>query len=97
MLWSPTISRGSRQLLLAVTLYGCYVANLWLTNVLRDTTGVGAIWTANAFVIGALLLLPARWAPVLLAVGFVLQGAVILAFGHPLYGAVGYRDRKSVV
>ncbi len=71
-------------------LYGGYVANLWLTNMLRETTGVGAIWTANAFVIGALLLLPARWAPVLLAVGFVLQGAVILAFGHPLYGAVGY-------
>jgi len=71
-------------------LYGGYVANLWLTNMLRETTGVGTIWTANAFVIAALLLLPARWAPVLLAMGFVLQGAVILAFGHPLYGAVGY-------
>jgi len=66
------------------------VANLWLTNVLRETTGLGTIWTANAFVIAALLLLPARWAPVLLAMGFVLQGAVILAFGHPLYAAVGY-------
>ncbi len=54
------------------------------------STGVGTIWTANAFVIGAILLLPARWAPVLLAVGFVLQGAVILSFGHPLYAAVGY-------
>lgn len=66
------------------------MANLWLTNVLRETTGLGTIWTANAFVIAALLLLPARWAPVLLAMGFVLQGAVILAFGHPLYAAVGY-------
>jgi signal transduction histidine kinase/CheY-like chemotaxis protein len=90
MFRSSPITRQSRQLLLAVMLYGGYVANLWLTNMLRETTGVGAIWTANAFVIGALLLLPARWAPVLLAVGFVLQGAVILAFGHPLYGAVGY-------
>ena len=87
---SSPITRQSRQLLLAVLLYGGYVANLWLTNVLRETTGVGTIWTANAFVIGALLLLPARWAPALLAVGFVLQGAIILAFGHPLYGAVGY-------
>jgi signal transduction histidine kinase/ActR/RegA family two-component response regulator len=88
--WSSPITRQSRQLLLAVTLYGCYVANLWLTNVLQMSTGVGTIWTANAFVIGAILLLPARWAPVLLAVGFVLQGAVILSFGHPLYAAVGY-------
>jgi len=71
-------------------LYGGYVANLWLTNMMHEMTGVGTIWTANAFVIAALLLLPARWAPVLLAVGFVLQGAVILGFGHPLYGAVGY-------
>ncbi|MDP3488862.1 MAG: ATP-binding protein [Phenylobacterium sp.] len=90
MSWSSPITRQSRQLLLAVTLYGCYVANLWLTNVLQVSTGIGTIWTANAFVIGALLLLPARWAPALLAVGFVLQGAVILAFGHPLYGAIGY-------
>ncbi|MDZ4322058.1 MAG: hypothetical protein U1A07_25055, partial [Phenylobacterium sp.] len=60
MSWSSPINRQSRQLLLAVTLYGGYVANLWLTNVLRETTGVGTIWTANAFVIGALLLLPAR-------------------------------------
>ena len=71
-------------------LYGGYVANLWLTNMLRESTGIGTIWTANAFVIAALLLLPARWAPVLLATGFVLQSAVILGFGHPLYGAVGY-------
>ncbi|MFT4935668.1 MAG: signal transduction histidine kinase/CheY-like chemotaxis protein [Pseudoalteromonas distincta] len=71
-------------------LYGGYVANLWLTNVLRESAGIGTIWTANAFVICALLLLPSRWAPALLAVGFVLQTAVILAFDHPLYAAVGY-------
>ncbi|MDP2212292.1 ATP-binding protein [Phenylobacterium sp.] len=87
---APAISRGSRLALIAAVLCGCYVSNLWLTNVLRETTGVGTLWTANAFVIGAILLLPARWAPACLAVGFILQVAVILAFGHPLYGAVGY-------
>ncbi len=84
------ISRGSRQLLIAVVLCGGYMANLWLTNALRDATGVGAVWTANAFVIGAILLLPSRWTPACLLTGFALQSALILALGNPLYAAVGY-------
>ena len=84
------ISRQKRLLVIAATLCVLYVANLWLTNVLRDLAGVGTIWTANAFVIAALLLLPARWTWACLAVGFLLQVAVILGFGHPLYAAVGY-------
>ena len=83
------ISRQKRLLVIAATLCVLYVANLWLTNVLRDLAGVGTIWTANAFVIAALLLLPARWTWACLAVGFLLQVAVILGFGHPLYAAVG--------
>ncbi|MDP1618695.1 ATP-binding protein [Phenylobacterium sp.] len=84
------ISRQKRLLVIAATLCVLYVANLWLTNVLRELAGVGTIWTANAFVIAALLLLPARWAWACLGAGFVLQVAVILGFGHPLYAAVGY-------
>lgn len=84
------ITRRERQLLIAAVLGLLYVANLWLTNVLSLVVGAGAIWTANAFVIAAMLLLPSRWTGWCLAAGFALQTAVILAFGHPLYGAVGY-------
>lgn len=84
------ISRQKRLLVIAATLCVLYVGNLWLTNVLRELAGVGTIWTANAFVIAALLLLPARWTWACLGTGFALQVAVILGFGHPLYAAVGY-------
>lgn len=84
------LSRHNRLLVVAATLCLLYVFNLWLTNVLRDLAGVGTIWTANAFVIAAILLLPARWKWMCLAAGFVIQTAAILGFGHPLYVAVGY-------
>ena len=37
-----------------------------------------------------MLLLPSRWTAACLALGFSLQTAIILAFGHPAYAAVGY-------
>ncbi|MBI1197103.1 MAG: response regulator [Phenylobacterium sp.] len=68
-----------------------YTLNLWLTNVLRvEAGGVDTIWTANAFVIGAILLLPRRWTPACLAAGFAIQTAVVLAFSHSLFDAVAY-------
>ena len=84
------ISRRHRLIVIAAALCLLYVFNLWLTNVLRELAGVGTIWTANAFVIAAMLLLPSRWTAACLALGFSLQTAIILAFGHPAYAAVGY-------
>ncbi len=50
-----------RPTLTAIGLGVAYVLNLWLTNVLRaQAGGVDTIWTADAFVIGAVLLLPRR-------------------------------------
>lgn len=77
--------------MLAVVLTAGYAVNLWATNVLREgAAGIDTIWTANAFVIGAMLLLPERWRVGCLGVGFVVQTAIILLFGHPLFDAVGY-------
>jgi len=74
-----------------VVLCVAYTLNLWLTNVLRENAGgVDTIWTANAFVIGAILLLPRRWTPACLAAGFAIQLAVVLAFSHSLFDAVAY-------
>jgi signal transduction histidine kinase/CheY-like chemotaxis protein len=85
------ISSRSRQIAIAAILCACYVANLWMTNVLREQAGgIDAIWTANAFVIGAMLLLPARWSPACLAAGFGFQVAVILLFNHPPFDAVAF-------
>ena len=55
------ISRRHRLIVIAAALCLLYVFNLWLTNVLRELAGVVTIWTANAFVIAAMLLLPSRW------------------------------------
>ena len=77
------ISRRHRLIVIAAALCLLYVFNLWLTNVLRELAGVGTIWTANAFVIAAMLLLPSRWSADCLALGISLQTAMILAFGHP--------------
>lgn len=75
----------------AALLCAGYTFNLWLTNVLRqEAGGVDTIWTANAFVIGAVLLLPHRWTPGCLAAGFLIQFAVVLAFGHTLFNATAY-------
>lgn len=80
-----------RPTLTAVGLGVAYVVNLWLTNVLRDQAGgVDTIWTSNAFVIGAVLLLPRRWAPACLVTAFILQVAIILGFGHSTFDAIGY-------
>ncbi|ODT89635.1 ATP-binding protein [Phenylobacterium sp. SCN 70-31] len=85
------MERRSSQALVAALLCGGYALNLWLTNVMRvEAGGVDAIWTANAFVIGAILLLPRRWTPVCLAAGFTIQVAIILAFRHTLFDAVAY-------
>ncbi|MBU1376497.1 MAG: response regulator [Alphaproteobacteria bacterium] len=85
------ISSRSRHVATAAVLCAGYALNLWMTNVLREGAGgVDTIWTANAFVIGAMLLLPTRWTAPCLAVGFVVQSAVILLFDHPLFDAVGY-------
>ncbi|WP_309643440.1 ATP-binding protein [Phenylobacterium sp.] len=87
----PSSPAWTRQAAVAACLGVCYVLNLWLTNVLRELTGgFDTIWTANAFVIGAVLLLPRRWAPACLAAGFSLQVAVILAFQHAAFDAVAY-------
>jgi hypothetical protein len=87
----PLISNRRRQLVTAGVLCGCYVLNLWMTNVLRQWAGgVDTIWTANAFVIGAMLLLPIRWTLPCLIAGFSLQTAVILKFDHSLFDAVGF-------
>jgi signal transduction histidine kinase/ActR/RegA family two-component response regulator len=65
--------------------------------VLREQAGgVDTIWTANAFVIGAVLLLPRRWTPACLAAGFMIQLAVVLAFSHSLFDAVAYSLLNTV-
>ncbi|WP_375268006.1 ATP-binding protein [Phenylobacterium sp.] len=81
---------GKHHIIVATTLAVLYAANLWITNVVSNWAGVDTIWTANAFVVAAILLLPRRWSGACLAAGFVIQCAVILGFGHPAYGAVGY-------
>ncbi|MDZ4054348.1 MAG: hypothetical protein U1E24_13975, partial [Phenylobacterium sp.] len=91
-----TISRN-RHAALALVLCLCYVANLWLTNVLRQQAGgIDTIWTANAFVIGGLLLLPSRWRLPILATGFGLQVAVILLFRVSAVDAVGFSVLNTV-
>ncbi|MDO8323253.1 MAG: ATP-binding protein [Phenylobacterium sp.] len=91
-----TISRN-RHAALALVLCLCYVANLWLTNVLRQQAGgIDTIWTANAFVIGGLLLLPSRWRLPILASGFGLQVAVILLFGVSAVDAFGFSVLNTV-
>ena len=81
----------NRQATMIVALLVCYIANLWLTNVLRvQAGGIDTIWTANAFVIGALLILPRRRAAACLCVAFLVQTAVILSFGHAMFDAIGY-------
>lgn len=80
-----------KHVLTALLLLSGYTLNLWLTNVLREQAhGIDTIWTANAFVIGAILLLPSRWSGACLAVGFIVQAATILLFRHALFDAVGY-------
>ena len=71
--------------------------NLWLTNVLREQAGgVDTIWTANAFVIAAILLLPRRWTPACLAAGFAIQAAIVLAFTHSALSAFGYSFLNTI-
>ncbi|PZQ54512.1 MAG: hypothetical protein DI570_22865, partial [Phenylobacterium zucineum] len=85
------MDRRHRWIAAAVVLALGYSLNLWVTNVLRaQAGGIDTIWTANAFVIGAILLLPQRWTPACLATGFAIQVAVVLAFSHSLFDAVGY-------
>ncbi|MDZ4371178.1 MAG: histidine kinase dimerization/phospho-acceptor domain-containing protein, partial [Phenylobacterium sp.] len=85
------MERRSSQVVVAALL-GCgYTLNLWLTNVLRiEAGGIDTIWTANAFVIGAILLLPRRWTPACLAAGFLIQVGVVLAFGNSLFDSAAY-------
>jgi signal transduction histidine kinase/ActR/RegA family two-component response regulator len=84
-------ARRSREVAIAVILCVCYFANLWITNVLRvQAGGIDTIWTANAFVIGAILLLPSRWTIACLAAGFGLQTVVILLFHPNLFDALAY-------
>lgn len=81
----------------AALLCGGYTLNLWLTNVMREVAGgVDTIWTANAFVIGAILLLPRRWTPACLALGFSIQTLVVMLFGHPAFDAVGFSLLNAV-
>ncbi|CAN5876712.1 MASE1 domain-containing protein [soil metagenome] len=80
-----------RDAYMALVLCLCYVANLWLTNALRQQAGgIDTIWTANAFVIGALLLLPARWTLPTLASGFIIQVGVVLMFKVGLVDTLGF-------
>ncbi|MBP6545996.1 MAG: response regulator [Phenylobacterium sp.] len=91
-----SVSRN-RHAYVAVVLGLCYIANLWLTNVLRQQAGgIDTIWTANAFVIGALLLLPARWGPPTLLAGFAIQAAVVLMFNVGLVDSIGFSVLNTV-
>jgi signal transduction histidine kinase/CheY-like chemotaxis protein len=82
---------SSRHVAIAAALCAAYALNLWLTNLLRvEAGGVDTIWTANAFVIAAVLLLPARWTAASLASGLLIQASVISLFGHALFDALGY-------
>ena len=82
--------RPAPVLVAAVLCLG-YVLNLWLTNVLREQAGgVDTIWTANAFVIGAVLLLPRRWTPACLAAGFAIQSAIVFAFSYSAFEALAF-------
>ncbi|MFZ3006094.1 MAG: ATP-binding protein [Phenylobacterium sp.] len=91
-----TVGRN-RDAYTAVVLGLCYIANLWLTNALRQQAGgIDTIWTANAFVIGALLLLPARWGLATLVTGFVVQVAVVLMFKVGLVDAIGFSVLNTV-
>jgi len=93
----PRIDRRHSQALVAALLCLGYTLNLWLTNVLREHAGgVDTIWTANAFVIGAVLLMPRRWTAACLAAGFAIQTAVVLAFSHTWFDALGFSLLNSV-
>jgi signal transduction histidine kinase/ActR/RegA family two-component response regulator len=88
--------RPARGLVAAVLCLG-YVLNLWLTNVLREQAGgVDTIWTANAFVIGAVLLLPRRWTPACLAAGFAIQSAIVFAFSYSAFEALAFSLLNTV-
>ena len=83
--------RRPAPVLVAAVLCLGYVLNLWLTNVLREQAGgVDTIWTANAFVIGAVLLLPRRWTPACLAAGFAIQSAIVFAFSYSAFEALAF-------
>jgi len=89
--------RRHAQALVAVLLCCGYTLNLWLTNALRERAGgVDTIWTANAFVIGAILLLPRRWTPACLAAGFGIQSAIVLAFSHSVFDALAFSLLNTV-
>lgn len=86
----------ARALVAAVLCLG-YVLNLWLTNVLRQHAGgVDTIWTANAFVIGAVLLSPRRWTLACLAAGFAIQSAMVYAFSHSAFDALAFSLLNTV-
>jgi signal transduction histidine kinase/ActR/RegA family two-component response regulator len=88
--------RPAPVLVAAVLCLG-YVLNLWLTNVLREQAGgVDTIWTANAFVIGAVLLLPRRWTPACLAAGFAIQSAIVFAFSYSAFEALAFSLLNTV-
>ena len=91
------MDRRRAHALVAVLLCCGYSLNLWLTNVLREQAGgVDTIWTANAFVIGAILLFPRRWTAACLAAGFAIQTAIVLAFSHSLIDALGFSLLNSI-
>ncbi|TAJ69618.1 MAG: response regulator [Phenylobacterium sp.] len=93
---SETDRRRAPAIVAALLCCG-YSLNLWLTNVLRvEVGGVDTIWTANAFVIGAILLLPRRWTPACLSAGFAIQTACVLAFSHSWFDSVGFSLLNSV-
>ena len=90
-------ARRSREVATATILCFCYFANLWITNVLRvQAGGIDTLWTANAFVIGAILLLPSRWTTACLVAGFGLQTAVVYMFDPSLFDAFGFSLLNSV-
>src|SRR5688572_24196182 len=53
--------QARKSAFLAVALMACYAINMLITVQLRRETGIDALWTSNAFVIGALVLLPRWW------------------------------------
>ena len=82
MLRVPAAARHARAL--AGFSLGFAVGVLVSCVLTREAQGVAAMWTANAFLVAALLVLPRRWAGVCAAVCAAVNVAVYQILGDPI-------------
>jgi integral membrane sensor domain MASE1 len=77
-------TRIARTGLQAAVLLAAFAGSIAMSMFLSGAGGAGSvIWTANGFLVGALLILPRSWAAAVLAAAIALQAGMGLAAGHP--------------